>query len=82
MLKKENYKDLNKWRKSKNRQRNRYYRKSQKAENSGETWTKKEEDLVMAHSMTDTELSKKIGRSVGAIQKCRCKIKSQIAKSI
>jgi len=81
MLKKQNYKDLNKWRKSKNRQRKRYYRKTQNAENSQSVWTKEDEDLVMAHSMSDTELSGLIGRSVGAIQKRRHNIKSRMVES-
>lgn len=72
LLRKQNYKDLNKWRKSKNRQRKRYYRKTQNAKNSGRPWTKEEIKIVMEHDMTDTEISNLIGRSVAAIQNRRC----------
>ena len=79
MLKKQNYKDLSKWRNSKNRQRKRYYQKTQNAGNSQEIWTKEDEELVLAHSMSDTELSSLIGRSVGAIQKRRHLIKKRMS---
>ena len=79
MLRKENYKDLNKWRDSKNRQRKRYYKKTQNAVNGQEIWTKEDEALVMAHSMSDTELAGLIGRSVGAIQKRRHLIKKRMS---
>ena len=72
LLKKQNYKDLNKWRQSKNRQRKRYYKKTQNAKNSGRPWSLEEIKIVMEHDMTDTEISKLIGRSVAAIQGKRC----------
>ena len=40
-------------------------------------WTKEEIIMVLKHEMTDTEISAKIGRSVGAIQKKRCLLKKQ-----
>lgn len=77
MLKKHNYKDLDKWRKSKNRQRKRYYDKTSNAANKGERWTQQEIDLVLKHEITDMELSRLIGRTVASIQSLRCKLKRQ-----
>lgn len=71
MLRKENYKDLDKWRSSKNRQRKRYYKKTQNANNSGRRWSSEEIKIVLEHKMSDSEISKLIGRSVGAIQSRR-----------
>lgn len=71
MNRKEKYKDLNKWRKTIIAQRRRYYGKTQGARNSWKPWTKEEIRLVMEHKMTDSELAKLIGRSIGAIQQKR-----------
>ena len=37
----------------------------------GEYWTDEETELVMKHEISDTELSKMLGRSVRAIQRRR-----------
>lgn len=45
-----------------------------------ETWTKEEQDLVLAHKCSDRELSSMIGRSVQAIQVQRNRLKSGSGK--
>ncbi|MCD7823761.1 MAG: hypothetical protein LUG86_07095 [Oscillospiraceae bacterium] len=44
-------------------------------------WTKEEEKLVMEHSMPDSELSLKIGRSLKSIQEKRRRLKSNETES-
>ncbi len=51
-----------------------YYAKTANAANNGERWSSEEIEAVLAHKETDTELSKKIGRSVMAIQVKRSKL--------
>jgi len=77
MLRKKDYKDLNKWKVTSNRQKRRYYAKTQNAENRNQPWTIEEIDMVMEHKITDSELSAVIGRSVGAIQNMRSKQKAE-----
>ncbi len=60
-----------KWHKGKLR----YYQKSQGKQNSWKRWTYEEEKMVMDHSMTDTQLSDKLGKSVMAIQIKRGRLK-------
>lgn len=67
------YKDMDKFRRTTKKQRERYYKKSQNAPNSRMRWTDEEIDIVMAHKIPDREISKQLGRSVGAIQVCRTK---------
>lgn len=74
-MKRKGYKDLEKWRNANNAQKKRYYKKTQNARNSKLFWTKEDIELVMEHKISDSELSKVIGRSVLAIQKMRCKQK-------
>ena len=68
MNRRHKYKDQGKARKTCNATRMRYYQKTQGAINSGQRWSDEETELVMKHEMTDTEISKAIGRSVQAIQ--------------
>lgn len=49
---------------------------------SGVCWTKQEEILALEHKMTDRELSKKIGRSVRAIQAKRYKMKRKLENEV
>ena len=75
MNRKREYKDLDKWVKTKKRQAKRYYKKhSQNATNSKQGYTIEEINMIMQHEISDVELSKKIGRSVRAIQVKRAKI--------
>ncbi|MCD8107377.1 MAG: hypothetical protein LUE20_05375 [Oscillospiraceae bacterium] len=43
-------------------------------------WTEEEERLVMEHSIPDSELSEKIGRSLKGIQEKRRRLKNAEAK--
>lgn len=70
------YADMEKYRKTRNAQRNRYYSKTAKKYERRE-WTDKEDKKVLAREKTDSELSKEIKRSVGAIQQRRCKLKKR-----
>lgn len=72
---KHQYKDLDKWRAAKNRQRAKYYHKTQNAPNSKSRYTDEEIEMILNHSIPDIELSRKIGRSVQAIQQKRKKVK-------
>lgn len=69
------YKDMDKYRRTTNKQRERYYKQTQNAPNSKMRWTEEEIDIVMAHEIPDREISKQLGRSVLAIQVCRSKHK-------
>lgn len=53
----------------------RYYQKTQNAPNSGKRYTDEEIKMIVDHKMTDSQISKTIGRSVGAIQKLRYKLR-------
>ena len=57
-----------------NEQRRRYYRQFQNARNKGKKWTKDELDMILFFGFTDRELSRELGRSVGAIQVKRSKM--------
>ena len=70
---KKDYANLEKFRKTRNDQRRRYYKRTQKYE--ARLWTKEEDMAVLDHTITDTELSKKIRRSVGTIQTRRYYLK-------
>lgn len=61
-----------------NKSRKRYFSKTSFAPRGGQVWTSEEQRLVLAHEMTDMELAAKIGRSVGAIQKQRAKLKREM----
>lgn len=77
MNRRSDYKDLEKWRKTKRLQQKRYYDKHAKvAINSRERYTEEEIEMILNHEISDVELSKKIGRSVKAIQIKRCKLKA------
>ena len=53
----------------------RYYQKTQNAVNGGHRYTDKEIKMIVEHKIPDSQLSKEIGRSVGAIQKLRYKLR-------
>ena len=76
MLRKENYSNVEKWRTTKRKQKNRYYGKTENAKNGNNPWTKEEIDMVMEHKLTDRELSALLGRSMMAIQKVRSRQKN------
>ncbi len=78
MNRRSDYKDIEKWRKTKKLQQKRYYDKHRKYDvNSRERYTEEEIEMILKHEISDVELSKCIGRSVKAIQIKRCKLKSE-----
>lgn len=77
MLRKELYKDLDKFKKTARAQRKRYYDKTKNAGNRWQPWTVAEIDAIMAHEKSDAELSKELGRGIRAIQVKRSKIKKE-----
>lgn len=72
--KKQNYKDMEKYRKALNRQKKRYYTKTAIYDPS--SWTLEHDKMVLDHKISDTELSSKIHHSVNAIQKRRWRLKN------
>ena len=74
-LKKSTYKDMEKYKKTRNAQTKRYYAKT--AKYARRRWTEEEDDAVLRHDITDTELSEKISRSVHSIQDRRVRLKKQ-----
>jgi len=78
MNRKNQYKDMEKWREARNRQRARYYGKTSNAKNSGQPYTLKEMGLILDHNITDSELSKMLGRSVESIQIKRSRLKKEM----
>jgi hypothetical protein len=77
MNRKNEYRDLEKWRNTKRKSKLKNYRKTQNAENHGKRWDGKDIQKVLAHEISDAELSQKLGRSVQAIQMCRLKHKQR-----
>lgn len=73
------YKDMEKFRKTRNAQRKRYYDKTSIYPPS--RWTAEQDEKVLEHSITDSELSKIIGHSVRAIQHRRSRLKRQLKKN-
>lgn len=63
------------FRRIRNKQRKENYKKTQK-NSIKRTWTKEEDKAVLAHDISDAELSKKIMRSAQAIQTRRWRLKS------
>lgn len=62
------YRDKEKYRKYHNGYNRRYYRRTQNAENSKQTWSDREIEIIMARESSDREIAEQIGRSVNAIQ--------------
>lgn len=75
-LRAKDYHDKEKLRKTRNAQRNRYYRKTNIYERR--EWTSSEIEAIMAKDITDTELSKIMHRSVRSIQQKRCRVKKSM----
>lgn len=67
MNRKQGYKDLEKWRNTCRKQKQRYYAKTSSLY-TRRPWTAEEDAMVIGHNLTDSELSVKIERSVRAIQ--------------
>lgn len=69
------YADMQKFRKTTNAQKKRYYSKTEFYGPSN--WTVEQDKMVLDHLITDTELSKIIHHSVKAIQVRRCRLKKK-----
>lgn len=76
MNRKKFYKDKDKWLKTSNSQKRRYYSRTQCGRGP---WTFRQDMMVLEHSITDTELSAVIGHSVKAIQERRHRLKKDPA---
>lgn len=72
---KERYVDMKKYRKTRNAQRKRYYKKTANYEKR--SWTEEENKRVLDHNISDTELSSEIKRSVQSIQIQRSRLKKK-----
>ncbi len=72
---KSKYKDLNKFRKTRNKGKRKYYSKTAKYKRRA--WTDLEDIIVLEHKKTDTEISNYIQRSVLSIQTRRCRLKKK-----
>ena len=72
---KKDYKDMDKFSKTRRAQKNRYYSKTAVYEPS--CWTAEQDALVLEHSISDSELSALIGHSVNAIQVRRSRLKKE-----
>lgn len=65
------YKDMERYRRTRNKQKRRYYGKTANASNRGQPWTAEDIEIVVAHKLSDTQISELIGRSVASIQQRR-----------
>ena len=70
---KNHYKDMEKYKKTRDFQKYRYYAKTAIYEPS--RWTYEQDEMVLQQTITDTELSARINHSVKAIQIRRCRLK-------
>lgn len=78
VLRIKDYKDKKLALKTRNKQRKRYYKKTEQARNSFKKWTHEEDYNIFEYGLTDTELSLILGRSVSAIQCRRCNLSKEL----
>lgn len=71
---KRQYKDVDKFKNARAQYNKKYYAKTQNATNRYKAWSKEEEKEILDSVLTDSELSKKLGRSTRAIQQKRHKL--------
>lgn len=79
-LRKYAYADMQKFRKTWNAQKKRYYAKTGSCPRS--SWTIEQDKMVLEHLITDTELSKIINHSVKAIQMRRYRLKKKLEEGV
>lgn len=72
---KSKYKDLDKFRKTRNKGKRKYYSKTAKYKRRA--WTDLEDIIILEHKKTDTEISNYIQRSVCSIQTRRYRLKEK-----
>lgn len=78
-LRKNQYRNMEKFQITRKAQRNRYYEKTAKYNPS--PWTSEQDKAVLEHNITDTELSNLIGHSVKAIQIRRSRLKKKLEQN-
>lgn len=71
MLRREQYKDLDKYKKTKREQQKRYRIRTGAFKYKKRIYSREEDEMILAQDISDRELSEQIERSVGAIQKRR-----------
>lgn len=81
MNRKSDYKDIDRFRKTRNAQKRRYYGRTTNSENSRQAWTLQDLQRVMEHDVSDMQLSAEIGRSVAAIQVMRHRQKRKLEQA-
>jgi hypothetical protein len=75
MNRKNKYKDMEKYNKTKREQLSRYRERTGSFQYEKRIWTDHEDNLVMRHNIPDSELSIKIERSVSSISARRSRLK-------
>ena len=70
---KSNYKDLERWQRTKRNGKKKYYQSTQGYPRK--KWTDDENMLIMEHKKSDRELSKQLERSIQSIQTQRWRLK-------
>lgn len=82
MNRKENYRDMNKWRDTCRRQNRRYYRKTQAYSeiSNRRKWTQEEDSEILRRDISDRELALKLKRSMSAIQIRRSRLKNSVSQ--
>lgn len=76
MLRRKDYKDDEKFKKTRYAQRKRFYAKTAYSSNYGKHYTKEEIDIIINHTYPDTTISEMLGRSVNSIRKARYRYKN------
>lgn len=78
MLRKIEYKDIERFKETRNKQKKRYNDKSlQYATNKGKRFTKEEIQRIIKHEIPDMELARELGRSYSSIITARNKYKGE-----
>lgn len=72
MIRKKQYKDMEKYAETHRRQKNKYYRRTQCGWHPWEKW---QDDIVLKHELTDHQISTLVGHSVCAVQHRRHRLK-------
>lgn len=78
MLRKDAYKDINKYLATKKRQSDRYRQRGGAYLYEKRPYTQAEDEAILKHETTDLELSKQLRRSRGAIQRHRWELRKNL----
>lgn len=77
MNRRNEYKNMQKWYDTKKAQQSRYYGRTAFAPQHHKIWSEEDRRKVWEHEIPDNKLAKEIGRSVGAIQMMRSRMKKE-----